>query len=1366
MGPDDGYVCQFSRDTSPFWASRHTLELGAVLRRRPTAAQRALPRGPLPEAEFAALSEQGFQATSTWQQGSIVASEAGTPGPPLSTVSECSWALSITPRVGWGDAPAAQRGAGAGGSQRATAGWLSMLSVFEPHWQVLMAEGSASGWLQWGAQRYEFSGAPAYAEKNWGGGFPSRWIWVQCNTFDVPGLSVTAVGARRQLLLGLQGAEEDVGMLGIHLPDGEFVELVPWAGEVEWSADPWGRWWLRGRGRRHEAVLEASCAPGAGAVLRAPTADAGLSPHCKDTFFGTARLRVWALDGGGRLPAGAAPLVDATSTTAALEVGGGPCKERACEAARPEQRPSLLASRRRAPPRRLHAAVVMRALVRGVASSFERALSSGGAAISLALALEQHAAYVDLLKRLLGAGSVIQLPADDAHPDCCFVEDTAVVAGRTAVVARIGTPSRAGEEAPVAAALAGLGYELAHLPPGAALDGGDVLQLPGSGDVVVGLSGRTNAAGAAALASALPGRAVHAVRVAQGLHLKSACSPLDARTLLVADSPAGRGVAAELAALPAMAGWAHVAVPDAVAANVLLLGDAGVVMQGGCAASEALLARLCAERSLALHTLPRMTEMVKADAALTCGHCVCEVCFSASRLKVCVECRQPADRPHLAYALMRIVACISPSSPTSFPIGCAADDAGDDAPGTPPRPSAPVMEIEAWESGSSGSGGGAGASSSGGGAQLSQSAGSRGGVVGAPSAPGSRGTSGGGSSAGAASPALSSHPLAPTDGLGWPAAPLGGAAAPGTRAALAGLSGGGARASHELLASFPVDDADLDCLPLSPAGSDDGEARRPGGEAGSDARAALAASRALSAAQGALLGLAQQLVISPHRLFEQQPGEGQGWPASGPSLLLAVAAAGCRAWAGFSVALSSTLQVVRGEQLRLVGLLDRCLAAHGLPGAGNIAACVLGTWAVGVLLHHRQLALHVLPLGAGGLALAAAAAMPEAGLWPARAACGLLAADVLLLGLLAAVWRGGGGLHAALAAATPAVLAVAGLLCAAQVVVEVLGRGWADAQQLRFASLVCRAWAVTAAAAAGGRPLTAIAWAQKVALLLEAPLLVRHAALLWPGGAGAARRRAGAGGAHGRGAAEQAGSGVSAWLMCTHALLQLLLLMYVPPAPLAAAAWLPAPVRGGLAWAARVLLCGCLAQAALNAGAGGGSGLPTGGVALPPARRGDGDRPGSACGERAAADCCGGGPAAADGCGATSSSLQLAAPGSWDLALPSRAATSSSGGGAAAALAAGGRLAAAAGGAAALARQHAVHLLLLAAAAAGDEFIAAVPSAGAVRAAWHALVTRALVAMFACELVAAALSEAALVRRLRGAGALAWGSCDVPRRCE
>lgn len=60
----------------------------------------------------------------------------------------------------------------------------------------MMAKGVATGYLQWGNERLEFEGAPAYAEKNWGGGFPKRWFWIQCEDFtDSPSTALTSVGA-------------------------------------------------------------------------------------------------------------------------------------------------------------------------------------------------------------------------------------------------------------------------------------------------------------------------------------------------------------------------------------------------------------------------------------------------------------------------------------------------------------------------------------------------------------------------------------------------------------------------------------------------------------------------------------------------------------------------------------------------------------------------------------------------------------------------------------------------------------------------------------------------------------------------------------------------------------------------------------------------------------------------------------------------------------------------------------------------------------------------------------------------------------------------------------------------------------------
>lgn len=316
MGPDDGYILQYSKDTSPFWAAPQSLSLGATFRANPhgPTGGKITPqlKGMLSESSFNAAVAEGFQASATWHQGRIIASEDGAAGTLKSTVPSCSWALSIRPVIGWGDE---------GSRQRATAGWLASLPVFEPHWQVLMAHGEASGWIEWGGQRYDFTNAAAYAEKNWGGGFPTRWCWIQCNTFqDNPGTSVTAVGARRGLPL-LPGVQEDVGLIGIH-HKGKFYELNVKESEVQWDVAPWGRWRIQGKNSNLEAVVEAVCdAPGT--PLRAPTADQGLAPFCRDSFVGTVRIRVW--QAGGQA-IGAPPFIDVTSAgkSGAVEVGGGP----------------------------------------------------------------------------------------------------------------------------------------------------------------------------------------------------------------------------------------------------------------------------------------------------------------------------------------------------------------------------------------------------------------------------------------------------------------------------------------------------------------------------------------------------------------------------------------------------------------------------------------------------------------------------------------------------------------------------------------------------------------------------------------------------------------------------------------------------------------------------------------------------------------------------------------------------------------------------------------------------------------------------------------------------------------------------------
>lgn len=59
--------------------------------------------------------------------GSLESDDSSAAGDLPPTVKSIKWAYSTRPVYGWGDA---------GADQKATAGWLAALPVFEPHWQV------------------------------------------------------------------------------------------------------------------------------------------------------------------------------------------------------------------------------------------------------------------------------------------------------------------------------------------------------------------------------------------------------------------------------------------------------------------------------------------------------------------------------------------------------------------------------------------------------------------------------------------------------------------------------------------------------------------------------------------------------------------------------------------------------------------------------------------------------------------------------------------------------------------------------------------------------------------------------------------------------------------------------------------------------------------------------------------------------------------------------------------------------------------------------------------------------------------------------------------------------------------------------
>jgi dimethylargininase len=117
------------------------------------------------------------------------------------------------------------------------------------------------------------------------------------------------------------------------------------------------------------------------------------------------------------------------------------------------------------------------------------------------------------------------------HPDGVFIEDTAVVLDEAAILASMGAPARRQEPAGVEPVLREYRV-IRRIELPATLEGGDVLRVERT--LLVGLTRRTNAAGAEALAALVRpyGYDVRAVPVRGCLHLKSACASLPDGRLL------------------------------------------------------------------------------------------------------------------------------------------------------------------------------------------------------------------------------------------------------------------------------------------------------------------------------------------------------------------------------------------------------------------------------------------------------------------------------------------------------------------------------------------------------------------------------------------------------------------------------------------------------------------------------------------------------------------------------------------------------------------------------------------------------------------------------------------------------------------
>jgi dimethylargininase len=232
--------------------------------------------------------------------------------------------------------------------------------------------------------------------------------------------------------------------------------------------------------------------------------------------------------------------------------------------------------------------------------------SSAEGAPVLARALEQHRGYTAALEAC--GLTTTTLPADPRYPDGTFVEDTAIVTAKGAIITRPGAAARAGETEVIAAALGRHYRDVARITAPGTVDGGDVCETDTG--VLIGVTARTNEAGARQLAGFLADLGYAAtlvdIRAVRGLlHLKTGIFYLGDGRLVIA---------AGLPRLPAFARYELVTVApeESYAANCIRVNERVLVAAGYPRFAEELV-------RLGYDPLPlEMSEFRKMDGGLSC----------------------------------------------------------------------------------------------------------------------------------------------------------------------------------------------------------------------------------------------------------------------------------------------------------------------------------------------------------------------------------------------------------------------------------------------------------------------------------------------------------------------------------------------------------------------------------------------------------------------------------------------------------------------------------------------------------------------------------------------------------------------------
>ncbi len=152
----------------------------------------------------------------------------------------------------------------------------------------------------------------------------------------------------------------------------------------------------------------------------------------------------------------------------------------------------------------------------------------------------QHNSYIDCLNDC--GAEVIIMEADEQYPDSVFIEDTAIVTGKFAIITRPYPLSRQTETDSVSRVLFDLFEEIEQIKAPGTLEGGDVLQIDNK--FFIGISGRTNKNGAEQLVEIVGKFGYQGFKIPMQnlLHLKTGVSYLGNNTILVGKELVGENL--------------------------------------------------------------------------------------------------------------------------------------------------------------------------------------------------------------------------------------------------------------------------------------------------------------------------------------------------------------------------------------------------------------------------------------------------------------------------------------------------------------------------------------------------------------------------------------------------------------------------------------------------------------------------------------------------------------------------------------------------------------------------------------------------------------------------------------------------------